>query len=454
MRCERCGRDFPAGQKQCSYCGAAAHYGGNTEFYDKAANSRLTFGDFFRDSFKKHEPGAGAKVFMSGTPFSTPTPDRMLAEWQKPWLWARVLCVGLIFCAILYVSSNFMTAPLYALFSLGALVIPISILIFFWEANIPRDIPLYTLIVIFLIGGALSIAFVPFIPEIGETAAFAAFVEEPTKLLALSIFLYKLDKKYIFDGILIGAAVGTGFASMENIYYIFAMGSPMEVFLMRSILSLGGHIMWAAAEGGALAMAKGNDKLQMKHFGDKRFLIYLAASIALHFTWNSDFGIMEIPVFVDVKYLILCGLAIFSVFTLMKRAITQVLNAVDLGRFQHILHPQEQNTSAKAEARLKQAVLVAQTGPLAGARFPFQKTIVIGRDPSVCNVILPNETAGVSRKHCLLELRPDGVYLMDVSSTGTFWLSGARVTPNTWVRVNEPICLGSKEVAFDLVYPA
>lgn len=452
MRCERCGRDFPAGQNRCSYCGAAAHYGGNTEFYGKAANSQLTFGDFFRDTFKKHDPGAGAKVFMSGTPLTTPTTDRMLSEWQKPWLWARVLFVGLFFCAILYVSSNYMIAPLFALYSLGALVIPISILIFFWEANIPRDIPLYTLLIIFLIGGALSIAFIPLIPAMGEAAAFAAFVEEPAKLLALAIFLYKLDNKYIFDGILIGAAVGTGFASLENIYYIFTTENPMDTFLLRSILSLGGHIMWAAAEGGALAMVKGNDKLQAKHFIDVQFLIYLIASMALHFTWNSYFGIMAIPLFVDVKYLILCILAMFSVFTLMKRGITQVLNAADLGRFQY--NSQSQGLSVSAESKPRQAVLVAQSGPLAGTRFPFQKTIVIGRDPRECNVVLPNETAGISRKHCLLELRPDGVYLMDVSSTGTFWKSGERITPNTWVRVTGPICLGSKKVVFDLVYPA
>lgn len=451
MRCERCGRDFPSGSQQCSYCGAAAHYGGNTEFYFKAANSQLSFKDFFKDSFKKHEPGAGAKVFMSGTPLSTPSPDQMLSEWQKPWLWARVLILGLIFCAILYISANYMDAPLYALFSLGALVIPISILIFFWEANIPRDIPLYTLIVIFLIGGALSIAFVPFVPALGEAASFAAFVEEPTKLLALSIFIYKLDKKYIFDGILIGAAVGTGFAGMENIYYIFAMGSPMEVFVLRSVLSLGGHIMWAAAEGGALAMVKGSDKLQLKHFGDKRFLVYLGASMALHFTWNSNFGIVSIPLFGDVKYVILCGLAMFSVFTLMKQAIKQVLNAADLARFQY--RPQPQKQSIPVMAKPMQAVLMAQTGPLAGTRFPFQKTVAIGRDPSVCNVILPNETPGISRRHCLLEIRPDGVYVMDVSSNGTFWLSGARIPPNTWVKVTEPICLGSRAVSFHVEYP-
>lgn len=447
MRCERCGQDFPAGTVNCPRCGAAAHYGGNTEFYGKAVQSKVTIADFFSDTLKKHEPGAGAKVFMAGTPLSTPTPDRMLSEWQKPWLWARVMAVGLLFCLICYASASSLSALVFPLLSLGALVIPISILIFFWEANIPRDIPLYTLIVIFLIGGVISLALVPFVPELGEEASFAAFVEEPTKLIALSIFLYRLDKKYIFDGILIGAAVGTGFAAMENMAYVFTSSAPVDLLIMRSILSLGGHITWAAAYGGALALVKGSEKLQMKHFTDKRFLVYLAASMALHFIWNSDFSIAPLPLFVDVKYVILCGLAVFSVFTLMKQGITQVLNAVDLAGFQPV-QPQKQEAYQPAWQTL--SVLVAQTGPLSGARFPFQQTITIGRDPSVCNVILPPETAGVSRRHCLLEPRADGVYLMDVSSTGTFWRSGGRIPANIWVRVTGPFCLGGQEVSFDL----
>ena len=86
---------------------------------------------------------------------------------------------------------------------------------------------------------------------------------------------------------------------------------------------------------------------------------------------------------------------------------------------------------------------------MAGAYFSFQKAITIGRDPAVCNVILPPDTPGVSRCHCSLELRDDGVYLVDRgSSSGTFLSDGRRLPPDAWVRLEGPFALGSAAVRF------
>lgn len=442
MRCERCGRDLAAGLGQCPHCGAAVHYGGNTEFYGKVVGSKLTVADLFTDVFKKHPKGAGAKMFMAGTPLSTPTPDRMLSEWQKPWLFVRVLAVGLLFAAMCYFEGFVQGygAGAYTLLSLGCLIIPLSILIFYWEVNIPRDIPLYTVLVIFLLGGILSLIFPDFLGHRDlPSASFAAFTEEPAKLLALSLFVYLLNAKYIFGGMLIGAAVGAGFAGMETISYVMMQGD-FDVLVMRSVLAIGGHVSWAAIEGGALVMVKGGEKLAPKHFADKRFLPYLAATIGMHFLWNSDIVLMVIPIFVTLKHLLLCIAAVYVSFLLLKKAIAQVLAVADGAQF--VQHRQQSQGAGRA-------VLSAVSGPLAGAEFPFGQSVTIGCDPSQCNIVLPAGTPGVSRRHCTLELRPGGVYLMDHSSTyGTFWQSGQRVAPQQWAAVTGPFYLGSQAVTF------
>ena len=450
MRCERCGRDFAAGLPQCPSCGAPVHYGGKTEFYGKAAASRLSVGDLFSDAFKKHAPGAGARMFMAGTPLSTPSPDRMLQEWDKPWLFVRVLIVGLLFDVLSYFLTAELGHPLgvYLLITLGALVVPLGILIFYWEINIPRDIPIYTVMLIFFIGGILSLVITLMLPSVDGPVFLAPLTEEPAKVIALAIFVYLLDCRYIFGGLLVGAAVGAGFSAFENIYYVVSFGD-LELLISRSLLTIGGHVTWAALEGGALVMAKGSEKLQSKHFLDPRFLVYLAISMGLHCVWNSAILFLELPYVSDLKFIILCAAAVYAAFTLINKGISQVLAVADSANFRssgQISRPVDSGVAGQAGASL-----TALSGPLAGANFFFQRSITLGRDPAVCNVILPADTPGVSRCHCTLEYRADGVYLMDkASSAGTFFQSGRRLPANQWVKVTENFYLGSPAVTFSV----
>ena len=450
MRCERCGRDFNAGLPQCPSCGAPVHYGGKTEFYGKVASSSLSIGDLFSDAFKKHAPGAGARMFMAGTPLSTPSPDRMLQEWDKPWLFIRVLGAGLLFDVLSYFLAVQLGHPLgvYLLFTLGALVIPLGILIFFWEINIPRDIPIYTVMLVFFIGGMLSLCFTLLLPSIDGPIFLAPLTEEPGKVIALAIFVYLLDSRYIFGGLLIGAAVGAGFSAFENIYYVMSYGS-LDLLITRSLLTVGGHVTWAAIEGGALVMAKGSEKLQSKHFLDARFLLYLAVSMGLHCIWNSDITLLPLPYVADLKLVILCTAAVYAAFTLINKGIAQVLEVADAAQIRssgRVSQPVDRDAAGTAGATLS-----ALSGPLAGADFFFQQSLTVGRDPSVCNVILPPDTPGVSRCHCTLEYRADGVYIMDrASSAGTFLQSGQRLPANQWFKVDGSFYLGSQAVTFSV----
>lgn len=91
-------------------------------------------------------------------------------------------------------------------------------------------------------------------------------------------------------------------------------------------------------------------------------------------------------------------------------------------------------------------------GALSGKRVMIRKrdTIVIGRNPSECNVIYPN-TPGVSGKHCAVWFEDGKIYLKDLgSSHGTFVMPGMRLASNQTMElhVGDSFYLGSPQECF------
>ena len=85
-----------------------------------------------------------------------------------------------------------------------------------------------------------------------RTAFFgAAIPEETAKLVLLFLFLRKCkDFDERMDGIVYGACVGLGFASFENIEYLFAAGTEwVTVGLGRSVTAIPGHFGFAVIMG-------------------------------------------------------------------------------------------------------------------------------------------------------------------------------------------------------------
>ena len=178
--------------------------------------------------------------------------------------------------------------------------------------------------------------------------------------------------------------------------------------------------------------AKGREQLQLKHFVSPKFLIYVAICMALHFVWNTETGLQRLPYVFDLKYLILMIVAVGVAFTLINKAIAQILLVVNTA-------PSSLNF-----------VMTAIAGPMQGNKFELTIPLTIGRDPATCNVILPPDTAGVSRQHCKIEKHGDDIYIMDVgSSKGTF-MQGQRLEVNQWYKVTSNFYLGSPAVMFSV----
>lgn len=72
-------------------------------------------------------------------------------------------------------------------------------------------------------------------------------------------------------------------------------------------------------------------------------------------------------------------------------------------------------------------------GYFAGNSFtvPPQGSILIGRNTTLCNLVFPPDTPGISSRHCSLEAAGDKLRLTDLGSTyGTFTADGVRLAPN------------------------
>ena len=217
--------------------------------------------------------------------------------------------------------------------------------------------------------------------------------------------------------------------------------NPLRQMIYRSVTILGTHLMWAAIEGGALVMVKGNDKLNASHFTDLHFLKYFSTSIAFHFISNSHFGLMQVPFFIDAKYILTSVAAVYIVSTLINKAILQIL-----------VDTTEKNVK-KSKRKVQEIFLIATSGALAGSVFSLKNRITIGRDPNSCNIIFPPKTPFVSRQHCSLEKRMDGVYIIDLnSSAGVFFKNGKRIPNNQWTKVTGDFYLGSPAITFSIKY--
>jgi RsiW-degrading membrane proteinase PrsW (M82 family) len=112
----------------------------------------------------------------------------------------------------------------------------------------------------------IEIAFTEPSPDAGFLAVFAYFVlciglvEELMKFLSVRIYAYR-SKEFDepMDGIVFGVAAALGFATVENILYVFSSGvfsSDIWVAAYRAVVSVPAHAFYGAIMGFYLGEAK------------------------------------------------------------------------------------------------------------------------------------------------------------------------------------------------------
>lgn len=309
--CPECGTVVKSSDNTCPECGFPLQKKNTqniiSENLDKITGAQsknyVTFKDLFKNTFNKHTEEELDEVFICGGKNTTPELKDIDPKKASAWVYFKILMFFIIAYIpvrigfISYGNTNFLPAMIM----LGAFAVPFTILIFFFEINVFRNIPFYKVMKYFILGGGLSLILailffsLDFNTDITtySGALMVGLIEEVAKTAIVAFFLFKSKKSnYILDGLLIGAAVGAGFAAFETAGYILRLGLSnglnimLQVIKLRGFLAPGGHVAWAAIEGAALMYVKGFDKLDKKHLNDKRFLLICLIPIILHGIWD------------------------------------------------------------------------------------------------------------------------------------------------------------------------
>lgn len=347
--CPKCDFVNDIGSPYCPNCGAnmdgEANSAVNTanEFLGNFTNKlnsmtggtgtvELRIRDLFSQVFKPHTRQEAENVFACGSLTTTPKIEDISSSWPKPWYFARVFLLLLISSLTSYimVSKFNMTRvePAYAIIS--AMVGPIPVMFFFFECNSPRNIDLMTVLKIFFLGGILSLLIttllLTFLPS-GTGALIPAMmtglIEELGKFLATAYFIKELkDKRYILNGLLIGGAVGAGFAAFETAGYIMEYG--INNAFIRAVLAIGGHVSWAGVTGAAImiVLKKNNNIFNWNLIWSGESLRFLILVIVLHGIWDTTVfgdGLLEIA-----KLGVLCLIICLTIMIILNRGLKEV----------------------------------------------------------------------------------------------------------------------------------
>lgn len=245
----------------------------------------------------------------------------------RRWAWLGTFVIGVgLYLAVLAVLTATGNPNLFpTLILLGAMVVPLTFVTFAdgrsgrWLIDGP------TLGGCLLFGGVVGVAVAGLfeykamqrlgtLPMVG-----VGLIEEAAKLIvpvALVVFFGTRYRKSIGSGIVIGVAVGTGFAVLETMGYAFVallqsggnVGDAEQTLFIRGLLSPAGHAAWTglACWGLWRFVISPNGK----HFVG--FLGFYALAVALHTAWDGIGGL--------ITYVVVGAISIGLLLFGLKRA--------------------------------------------------------------------------------------------------------------------------------------
>lgn len=292
----------------------------------------------FSEVFKHHTKDEANSIFIAGTKTTTPALSDVSDEWAKPWLFSRILLGFLLaFVVLLYMVDDFSNSnAIPGLILVGAFAVPFSGLVFFFESNAFKDISLFEVVKVFFIGGIFSMVVTLFLYQFVTFSSTSqifgvltlkdslsiGIVEELGKVLIISYFISQLDVHHVLDGILIGAAVGSGFAAFETAGYIYRANAQLvAVAILRGWSAIGGHLVWAAITGGAIMIVKRDHPFKFSQLLDTRFLVFFVLAVLMHAAWDWNITILGSNY---LKLILLIGLAWIVVFVLMNAGLKEI----------------------------------------------------------------------------------------------------------------------------------
>ncbi|AZU60746.1 PrsW family intramembrane metalloprotease [Neobacillus mesonae] len=336
MKCPECAYVNPDKVRFCLNCGRKFVSGDHSQqdlnslFYEFAQfvdfvprherSVEPKFQNIFSRVFRKHSELEAERLFIVGTALTTPKIEEVKETWPKPWLFARIFLIALIVFVGMYLGVSWFRNINFipGLIIVGAFAVPITTLTFFWEMNAPQNIAVYKIIYVVFIGGILSmlVALVFFdILKHNINPITIGIVEELAKVITVIIFVRNIKYRFVLNGLLLGAAVGAGFAAFETAGYALRAllsGSIHNLYatiLWRSILAPGGHVAWAALTGAAFCLVQKNMDFDSKMLLNPKFTRIFIIVVLMHALWDTP--ISGISLIVQIVLMILSWVMVF-----------------------------------------------------------------------------------------------------------------------------------------------
>jgi RsiW-degrading membrane proteinase PrsW (M82 family) len=358
MNCPQCVYSNPEGVKFCLNCGEKflkknteedenslfyefAHYVDMVPRFERSIEPK--FQNVFSRVFRNHSELEAERLFIVGTALTTPKITEVTETWPKPWLFARVFFFALIAFLGLYIGVSYFRNVNFipGLIIIGAFAVPMTTLIFFWEMNAPQNIAFYRIIYVVFIGGILSmlVALVFFdILKHNINPITIGIAEELAKAITVITFVRYRKYRYVLNGLLIGAAVGAGFAAFETAGYALRAllsGDSKTLYvtmLWRGILAPGGHVAWAALTGAAFCRVQGDQPFHLSMLVKLKFLRVFILVVLMHALWDTPVSGMF-----PFGQIFLMVISWIAVFLLMRAGLKEIGNKKMMSKAQYLI---------------------------------------------------------------------------------------------------------------------
>jgi RsiW-degrading membrane proteinase PrsW (M82 family) len=221
-------------------------------------------------------------------------------------LWRRVFLTGfalwLLTVVVTFATGNPNLIPTLVL--LGSFLVPVTFVLWAFTRRHSGEVTAELLFSTFVTGGVLGVLAASLLETylLHPDPLFflgVGLIEEAAKLAALAFLCRRLQHKYAVDGVILGAAVGFGFAAFESAGYAFtalftqqglSLMTLVETELLRGVLAPVGHGLWTAILGGVLFSASGR-----RHFAfTGRLLVTYLGVAVLHALWDGWQSIAQV----------------------------------------------------------------------------------------------------------------------------------------------------------------
>jgi RsiW-degrading membrane proteinase PrsW (M82 family) len=196
----------------------------------------------------------------------------------------------------LLITRNTTVFP--ALLLVGALTVPLAVLLWAVTGKYSALAPASTVLVTVLVGGLVGIVGAGILESVAgailgrDMVLLVGFIEESVKLLVPLVVLLVAYRRTVHGGVAIGVAAGAGFAVLETMGYGFnallgrsgGIGAVDATLLLRGVLAPAGHIAWTGAVCAAIWFLRSGRR---PVWGVLATIGAYLAAIVLHTVWDA-----------------------------------------------------------------------------------------------------------------------------------------------------------------------